>query len=158
MTSPYALQAPPVALYYIWNNGSYIPTASETEYVNWLNQGYKPQGMLGGIALNPNVGGVSGLVPLYRYYRSANGQYALSLSSNDSTLAGNGFAYQNCQGYVFPVTTGSAAGGCPLYEYYKGATYQYFYSTSSTVQTGSNGYVSDGVKAYILPDWIHYYH
>jgi hypothetical protein len=154
MTSPYVQQAPPMGLYTVWNNSnSNLFTSSYTQYLSWIAQGYTDSGVLGGIAQNPNIGGIQGLVPIYLYYRSAAKSYALSLSASDSNLTTKGFTKQSTLGYVFPPGTGLAAGGVAVYEFYKSTNKQFQYSTSSTLPSG---FVSDGITFYVLPGWYHY--
>jgi hypothetical protein len=158
MTSPYVLQAPPVALYSVWSStcfGRYTPSYSQ--YMTWTGSGggYNGSGVLGAVALSQNTnGGIQGLVPLYGYYNGSINQYGLSTSPNDSSLNGNGYTMQSTLGYVFPATTGSAAGGVPLYEYYKSVVNQYNYSNTSTVP-GGFVQVGSGPAAYMLPGFLH---
>jgi hypothetical protein len=124
--------------------------------VSWTGSGggYNGAGVLGGIALNPTNGGIQGLVPLYEYFNSTINQYAMSLSTADSGLNGNGSSMQSTLGYAFPVTTGSAAGGVPVYEFYKSVVNQYNYSTNSSVPSGFVQ-VGTGPVVYMLPDFLH---
>jgi hypothetical protein len=153
MTSPYVLQTPPVALYFLLNTSSIINyTSSYTQYQTWIAAGYIDKGAIIGLAQKSTFGGLSGLVPFYEYYNSSKKYYAFSLSAADSSLSANGYNMQTSLGYVFPTTTGSATGGMALYEYYKASANQYSYSTSSTVPSG---FVSDGIIAYGLPGFYH---
>jgi len=154
MTSPYVLQPPPVALLNVWNNSnSFMFTSSYAQYLSWNAQGYIHGTAMGGIAQSPSVGGVAGLVPMYLYYRSSNHAYALSLSSSDAILIAQQYGMQNSLGYVFPPASGAAAGGVPMYEICN-QTYYYSvqYSSSPTVPTG---WTSNGIKAYLLPGFLH---
>jgi len=108
LTSPYVLQAPPVALYGVWNYSVYCRyTSSYSQYQAWISGtgGYYTAGILGGLAQTPNAGnGIVGLIPVYQYCNTSMSpnQYALSFNSADSDLLSYGYTLQSTLGYALP--------------------------------------------------------
>ncbi|KAI0695054.1 hypothetical protein C8T65DRAFT_698827 [Cerioporus squamosus] len=130
--------------------------ASEVEHA--LESGvYVRQAVLAYIYSNTTGPNVPNAVPFYRLGSAAKTDHYVTTSWTEveSAVATNGYEYQGIVGYVYADT--SAETGCPgtvaFYRTFNPQLEDHFYTTSATVamNLSSNGYLDQGIAAYIFP-------
>jgi hypothetical protein len=92
-------------------------------------------------------------LPLYRYYRVANGDhfYTMDISEGDRAVQTGGYTAEGIAGYLY---SSVPSGTLPLYRYYNSANGDHFYTMNkaegdNAVQTG--GYTHEGIAGYLYP-------
>jgi len=85
--------------------------------------------------------------PLYSYYSANNIDHFYTITRNDATLAYYGYAYEGCEGLVYPT---NPTGTVPLYRYYNSAKTDHFYTVDRNDAGYANyGYTFENIEGYV---------
>ncbi|RDB15911.1 hypothetical protein Hypma_003509 [Hypsizygus marmoreus] len=140
-----------VPLYRAYNalGGDHFYTTSAIEIQSAAAIGWTfNEGITGHLFPNQQLG----TVPFYRLYNPSiiDHFYTTSAQQRDVAIANLGYVFENVVGYVYPDT---ACGGSPLYRLYNSVLTDHFYTMSASERdfAAANGWVGEGVAAYVLP-------
>jgi len=85
--------------------------------------------------------------PLYSYYSANNIDHFYTITRNDATLAYYGYAYEGCEGLVYPT---NPSGTVPLYRYYNSAKTDHFYTVDrNDAGLATYGYQFENIEGYV---------
>jgi hypothetical protein len=133
-------------IYRLFNNTHHFYTMSQSAEQNALNAGFQLE-TNGGYAYTTQV---SGTVPMYQLFDSANGDYYYTVTPASRDYAeALGYQYGGVLGYVY---TSHVAGTTAWVEMLNSITTDHMYTTSQTEANGlaaSTEYQIEGVAAYV---------